>query len=163
MLSYPNWEKFYYRLNLIFHGIVASTLIPFSWVFLETQKEFPGGPVVSELFILPVEVVLVTLSVVLLVLAIIISRQGMKRVWLKEAVKEKLDVYLVEKIKHYALLEGTALLGLVGLFLTKEHLFTVVYLIVLFVFSLQRPSFDRVAKEIRVKGSDLKSWADGED
>ena len=145
---------------MIFHGIIASTMIPFAWVFLETQKEFPDGPLVSGTPGMVLNAVLVILSAGLIGLSQYLGRKSITKIRQQDQIREKLNVYLSEKIVLYAILESAALLSLVGLYLSKQHVFTVIYLIVLFVFSLQRPSFDRVSRETGVRESDLKKWGE---
>ncbi len=163
MSKYTNWEKFYQKLNIIFHGIIASTLIPFAWVFLETQKEHPDGPLLGGTVAMVINVLLVTVCAVLIGWVQFLSKKSIRKVHEEESVKAKLDLYLKEKMVLYALLEGSAFLALVGLYLSKEPLFTVIYLVVLFVFSLQRPSFDRVSRETGIRQNDLKTWGEGDE
>lgn len=159
MARYTKWERFYQKLNMIFHGIVASTMIPFAWAFLETQKEFPEGPLLDRSFVLVFEIGVIAVAAILIIYSHFSAKNGLEKVWREAGIEAKLSVYLQEKVKLYALLELAALLGFVGLYLTKEHLFTVVYLVVLFIFSLRRPSFDRVARETRIRSKELQDWA----
>ena len=76
-------------------------------------------------------------------------------------IKEKLDLYLSKKLIQYGILAGAAVAGLLGLYLTKDQLFSFVFVVVLFVFSLVRPTFDRVSAEIGVGSKDLQEWGRG--
>lgn len=160
--KYNNWERFYQKLNMIFHGIIASSLIPFAWVFLETQKEFPEGPLVEGTNATILKTLLVIGCAALLAYSRAFRQKVLKKMRSIETMENKLRPYLSIKSKHYALIESVAILSLVGLYLTKDHLFTAVYVIVLFMFSLERPAFDRVARELNVKEKDLHDWAAGQ-
>lgn len=156
-----NWERFYQKLNLIFHGTIAFSLIPFGWVFLETQKDFPEGPVITGNGSMIFKSVLVIAAAGILGYSRVFARKMLKKSHERESIKEKLDAYLAGKVKYYAFIELSAVLAVAGLYLTKDQLFSLVYVLALFVFSLGRPSFDRVSRETGVKEKDLKNWAEG--
>ena len=40
-------------------------------------------------------------------------------------------------------------MALVGLYVLKDHLFTATYIVVLFAFSLSRPTYDKVVQELK--------------
>jgi type III secretory pathway component EscS len=156
------YEKFYVRLNLIFNGIVASTMIPFAIFFLQGLKE-EQVPLVEEDLAATLKIVLVVMSLVLLIIA---NWQGPKliaKVRTFEGIPLKLSKYLSQKIVHYAMIESSAMVALFGLYLLKDQFFNVIYLGVLFMFSMHRPSFGRVAKEIGEKESVLADWANGKE
>lgn len=157
--KYNNWEKFYQKLNMIFHGIIAITLIPFGWIFLETQGEFADGPLVEGMNATILKTLLVIVSAGILGYSRIFRKIVLHRMRKINSIEDKLRSYLRIKIKHFALIESAAVVALLGLYLTKDHLFSFVYVLVLFMFSLERPSFDRVAREINVPESDLHEWA----
>lgn len=157
--KYNNWEKFYQKLNIIFHGIIASSLIPFAWVFLETQGEFAEGPLVAGTSAMVIKVLLVIASAGILGYSRIFRQKAYAKSAEEPRMEEKLNAYLSVKIKHYAILESAAIIALLGLYLTKDQLFSFVYVLVLFMFSLERPAFDRVAREIGMKEKDLHDWA----
>lgn len=158
--TYNRWERFYHRLNLIFNGIVAITLIPFVFSFLETQKEYPEPPVVADEKALVVKTVLIIISAAIIGFSRALSKRSLTKVKVLDGIESRLKTYLNEKIKHYAFLELAALLACAGLYLTKDHLFTFVYVFVLFIFSLGRPTFERVAREINISETRLKEWGE---
>lgn len=156
--SYNKWERFYHRLNLIFNGIVAASLIPFAFVFLETQREYPEGPLLQGSQGLIVKVIMVALSAAIVAYGQWYGKQALVKVRAKEGITDRLSVYLRQKVKVYALLESAAILACVGLYMSKDQLFSFIYVFVLFVFSLGRPTFERVARETGVPEGELKSW-----
>lgn len=160
---YTRWEVFYQKLSLIFHAIVAVTMIPFAWAFLETQREF-SEPIIPQFpwLWLP-EGVLILAAAALVWLAHQRNKRLLWQVRQEAAIPEKLRVYLRTKKYQYALLEAAAALAFLGLFLTHHQLFTVLYLLVLFLFSLARPHFDKIAREIGVAPNILAAWGRGEE
>ena len=81
-----------------------------------------------------------------------------KRAVSNKEIAEKLQSYLSIKVKSFLILELAAVLGVIGLYLTKNQLFTGLYLAVMFVFSLTRPTFEKIAGDIRVSQKALTEW-----
>ncbi len=160
-VPYNNWERFYHRFNLIFHGLVGGALLPFAFVFLETQKEFPDAPLITGMESMVIKMLLVALAGVLIFLAQTYRKGVIREVQALSDIREKLDLYLSKKLVQYGILEGAAMAGLLGLYLTKDQLFSFVFVIVLFVFSLVRPTFDRVSSETGIGPKDLQEWGSG--
>ncbi len=152
------YDRFYVRLNLIFNGIVASSMIPFVFIFLQNQSDKPE-PWVEGSSADTFKIVCIVVSLGLLFLAnlrgpklIVKAREG-------ETISEKLHIYLGQKMQHYAMIEAAAIVSLIALFLIKDQLFSFIYLGTLFVFSMHRPRFGRVAKEIGTTEDELSQWA----
>ncbi|MEQ8472707.1 MAG: hypothetical protein RIC35_16065 [Marinoscillum sp.] len=158
--SYNKWERFYHRLNLIFNGIVAITLIPFAFIFLETQTDFPDPPAIDGSMEMVVKVLLIVLAAAIIGLAQVYAKKSLISVQQTEGLGERLNAYLKVKVRSYAILEFAALLACLGLFLTKDQIFSFVYVFVLFIFSLGRPTFERVAREVKVSEKKLKEWGE---
>lgn len=146
--SYNSWEKFYHRLNLIFNGIVASSLVPFSFAFLETQKESPDSPLVEGSMYTILLIVLLVLSTLVIVYYLSFRKRVLEPVKKIELLPEQLKSYLKAKLKTYGLLESVGFIALIGLYVTKDQLFSFVYVVVLFIFSLGRPTYDLVVREL---------------
>lgn len=158
--SYSNWEQFYHRYNMIFNGLIAIPMLPFAYFFLETQQEIPEPPLVSEsmVFILSISIVLV--AALSITYSIMFKKSISEKVKAQTSIKEKLDTFLIEKTKQYIILEIAAIGVIVGIYFTKDQLFAVIYVMVLFIFSLIRPSFDGVVRETRIPEKELKNWGD---
>lgn len=155
--QYSRWEKFYNRLNLWFNGTVAVSIIPFGFVFLDTQGEFPSPALVDESATQALQIGIALLTAVLIWLGLNYSKKQLALID-DEAIADKLQSYLSIKIKSFFILEIGAVLAVVGLYLTKDHLFTGLYLVVMFVFSLARPTFEKIAADIRVSQKSLTEW-----
>lgn len=159
-MAYTNWERFYQKLNMIFHGIIASTMIPFALAFLETQREFPEGPLIEGTSAIILNGVLLVVSALMIGTSRYLGGKSIDKIRQEQDTPAKLRVYLNEKILIYATLEAAAIMSVLGLYLSKQSFFTIIYLLVLFLFSLQRPSFDRVSRETGIKEADLKTWGE---
>lgn len=161
--SYNNWEQFYHKYNLIFNGLVALPLLPFAFLFLETQKEFPEAPLLEGTS----SWVLMGVATAIGGVAVFLSYRwkGEMPAIFKDydSVREKLDAYISFKLKQFLILEVPAVCAMIGLYLTKEQFFTVLYIAVLAIYSLSRPTFDGVVRELGVSAKELMAWGDKTD
>ena len=148
--GYNSWEQFYNRFNTIFHGIVALSLLPFAYVFLETQKEFARPSLVEDSQILLLQIVIGIVAAAAVYYARSFQKGIAEAIAQSLPLKEKLELYLNRKLVQYAILQVAAVAGMVGLYLTSSHFFTIIYIAVLFVYSLGRPTYDLVVGELRL-------------
>ena len=155
--QYNRWERFYNRLNLWFNGTVALSIIPFGIAFLDTQDEFPSPPIVDKSTTLGLQIVLSLIVAVIIWFGLHYSKKKLKAIPDGE-IETKLQSYLTIKMRSFFILEIGAVLSVVGLYLTKDHLFTGLYLVVMFVFSLTRPTFEKISSDIRVSQKSLTEW-----
>lgn len=153
---YTPWDRFYQKLNMIFNGVVASSMIPFAILFLQNQKG-ESSPIIEENAVLKIGLILGSLS--MLALSNFFGPKWIAIARKQTSLDDKLSAYLAQKIKHYAVIEGAALIALIGFFLMQQQIFSFVYVGILFVFSMHRPTFSRVSKELNVEESDLIDWS----
>ena len=156
--AYNQWERFNNQLNLWFNGIVAFSIIPFGLIFLDTQSEFPSAPIITGSFSLLMQVILNILIAAIVFLGIRFPKRPLSSIQMEDSISTRLKVYLHCKVQSFLIVELAAVLACVGFYLTKEHLFTGAYLAVMFVFSLVRPTFEKVANDIKVSQNDLSHW-----
>jgi hypothetical protein len=153
---YTPWDRFYQKLNMIFNGVVASSMIPFAILFLQNQKGL-GSPLISQNDV--VKIGLIAASLVLLALSHRYGQKWISKARNQDSLEQKLNAYLTEKVKHYAVIEAAALIALLGFYLLQEQIFSFVYVGILFVFSMHRPTFSRVSKELGVSEDELIAWS----
>ncbi|MEO9477468.1 MAG: hypothetical protein ABJG41_18120 [Cyclobacteriaceae bacterium] len=153
---YTHWDRFYQKLNMIFNGVVASSMIPFAILFLQNQKG-ESSPLIEENTVLKVGLILGSLA--MLALSNYFGPKWIAIARGQNSMGDKLGSYLTQKIKHYATIEVAALIALIGFFLMQEQIFSFVYVGILFVFSMHRPTFSRVSKELNVDEEELISWS----
>jgi len=161
--SYNRWEKFNNRYNLIFNGVIAIPMIPFAFFFLETQKDFPDPPLLSGDMAVWLEVLLVVVAVIGITYAQIYKRGLKQGAKVAGTIDEKLDRYLQFNIKQYLILTISGVSAIIGLYLMKDQIFSILYVVVLFVFSLSRPTFDRTARETGISEKELTEWGNQHD
>lgn len=159
--QYSLWDRFYQRINMIFNGVVASSMIPFAFIFLQNQKQ-TQAPLIEEPWFETVKISLIVISLLPLIVANRLSPGLIRPAQKKESIKEKLAVYQIQKLKQFAIVEVAALVALIGLFLLKAQIFSFIYVGVLFIFAIYRPTFSRVCKEINESERNVIEWSQSE-
>ncbi len=145
-----SWRDFHHRINLVYHAIIAISLIPFALVFLDIDS---GGDSISQLE--------GNTEIVVILILLVTVFMTCFRVWknVKEKyeaidpgldIKKRIIIYFNFQIKRYMQLEAGAVVSLVGLWLTTNYVFVIAYLLVLVQFSLLRPSQDKFIRDLRL-------------
>lgn len=154
-VSYQTSMQFFNKLNLLFNGIIAGTLLPFGILFLGRQKEM--FPALLE------GTIGIVITVIILVLAIYLTYQshhGFKisfKEYSKEmALREKMDFYYDISVRRYYYLGGASLCAMIGLLLNTHGIFSLFYLIVLFMFSLGRPEVRKMMDQLALNEEERK-------
>ena len=160
--KYNRWERFYNQLSLVFHGVIAVSLIPFGWAFLETQRESPDPPMVEGALFSTIKWVFILLSLGVMISSFFYSRNLGFQSDQEEEIDELLKVYKHKKLVDYAILETASLVAFLGLLITKDQLFSFLYVAVLFMFSFKRPTYDRVTNELGLSDDEVKDWIEKE-
>ncbi|MFT6854307.1 MAG: hypothetical protein ACJA0X_000266 [Cyclobacteriaceae bacterium] len=144
--QYTKWERYFHKLNIFFHGIVAISMIPFAYAFLETQKDFSDPPMVVGDQAMALKFTLIAISLAILVIAF---RYDKKRNFIGSNLDlvDRLSVYSKHNVRFYLLIQLSAIAACSGLYLLKDQFFSFLYVIVLFVFSQTRPTYDRVMSQ----------------
>ncbi|XOV94333.1 MAG: hypothetical protein ACFHWX_06435 [Bacteroidota bacterium] len=160
--KYNKWEKFYNKLNMVFHGIMALSMLPFAWAFLETQRQFPESPFFEGTPLLIIKVSGAALSVIVMFLSYRYSQNLLNEAKAENSVELKLKNYMSANMKDYLLLEIACAVAFLGLYLTKDHLFTGIYVAVLIMFSFKRPTYIRITKALELTDDDVSDWINEE-
>ena len=158
-----SWSDFHHRINLVYHAIIAISLIPFALVFLDIDS---GNETASQVegtnkWIMIAFLLAATFTVCLRVWRNV--KKKLETIAPSLDIKKRLIPYFNFQIQRYFQLEIGALISLVGLWLTSSYVFVVAYLVVLVQFSLLRPSQDKVIRDLqltkeereRLKGEEL--------
>lgn len=146
MSTFKNWTDYQQRLNFIFHAIVAVTMLPFVWLYLEIDTERREGafddPVVLILFLL--------ICISLTGTSFLYKKKQLEAIMPSNTLREKLISYQRIMVVTYALIEGAAVFATIAFYLTANYLFVLVYIFTLFAFSMGRPSVDRISRELKL-------------
>jgi hypothetical protein len=159
MKSFKTWTDYHHRINLVFHAIVAFTLLPFTWIFLQidsaTREKLTQDWFIMFLLALP--------SLSLAFTADVVGKKLVGEAVAKPTLREKLDAYFRAQVVMYAMLETGAIFATIAFYITTHYLFVVVYVLLLFVFSLKRPTLDKVSRELLLPKAEREVLANREE
>lgn len=156
--GFKNWSEFYQRISLLFNGIIAFSLLPFAWAYLELDQGF-GTPLLGGVALIIFNVVIFVGIVVVLYFAHIQFVKSLKTLKKSQSVRSKLQLYYSVSVRKYITNELAAILALGGTIISQEILFAVVYVFILFVFSLSRPRFDKVSEQLSLSDEEKELLA----
>lgn len=146
MRKFKNWTEYHHRLNLTFHAIVALTMIPFVWLYLEIDSG-ERTQIFDDLVIL---ILFLLVSSSLIATSFIYKINQLKLIDRTVSLREKLIAYFKVLLITYALLETSAVFATLAFYLTANYLFVIVYLISLFVFSVYRPKVETAVRDLNL-------------
>ncbi len=148
---------------MVFHGIIAISMIPFAWAFLETQQQFPDSPLINGITLMIVKILGSFLCVIVMLLSYQYGQNILTNAKSQKGIDAKLKAYVKGKKKDFLLLEIGAVVAFIGLYLSKDHLFTLFYVAVLLMFSTKRPTYNKITASLDIKDQEVNDWIkDGE-
>ncbi|MEP2772521.1 MAG: hypothetical protein ABJH05_10245 [Fulvivirga sp.] len=149
-MQFKTPEEFHNRLGFIFHAILAVPLAVFVYLFLEIKNRGmePNLQNGQEAWLLIGSITII--SFVMVFLSYRHFRKGLRSVHQLSSLKEKLPPYFTHLLKFYAVIEGSSLLMILGLYLTTSSVFIVGYMFLLLVLSLNRPTPQKYVKDLNL-------------
>jgi len=153
--QYTKWERYFHRLNIIFHGIVAISMVPFAFSFLETQKSFPDSPLFGGDEAMMIKFGLIGATLLLLLVAFQFNKK--KTTYSSDLpLFDRLRLYEKKHIWFYAIIQCAGITSCLGLYMLKDQFFSFLYVAVLFVFSQIRPAYDQVVKQNKITEEEVE-------
>lgn len=144
-----SWPDFHHRINMVYHGIIAFSLIPFAIIFLEIDSGRSTTSMIAGKFIYLFHFVMIPISLLPIYFSWKGSKKHIENIAKDVSIKEKLASYFKVQARRYLLLESSAITSLACMWLTTNYLYIILYLVVLVQFSLLRPSQDRVIRDMQ--------------
>jgi protein-S-isoprenylcysteine O-methyltransferase Ste14 len=130
--------------------LVALPVFGIIYLFFESGKKLMEVPEISELLVW----VLASICAVGLIFQYFLFSQKIRLTFLKEELLEKVKIYSQATNQRYLILLLTSLISSMGLLLSKNPVFTLLFAIVLVFFSLAKPTPDRLARLMKLKKED---------
>lgn len=147
---FQNWSEFYKKISLFFNGIVAFSLLPFAWIYLEVEQ-YPQEPIAEGSMLIVIQILVIGLISLIIYYAHNQFKKGLENEEIRQMeLYEKLSYYFGIAVRRYMIYEVAAIICMVSTYLTQTLLFAVVYIFVLFIFSLARPRYDNVVLHLRL-------------
>ena len=71
-----------------------------------------------------------------------------------DKLKDKLSVYFRISLIKYAILEGATIVSVVGYYLTLSNVYVGFYVVLLMIFSINRPTVYRISRDLKLEGEE---------
>lgn len=127
--------------------LLALPVFAIIYLFFESGKNLVDVTETPEFLVW----VLALISIALLVAQYILFDQKIKLTFKKEELLEKVKIYAQATIQRYLILLGASLVSSVGLLLSHNPIFTLLFAITLTFFSLAKPTPDRMVRLMKLK------------
>lgn len=150
MPKFKNGEDFYNRIYLIFNGLIAISLLPFSLVFLDIQKNGPENAIIKGIEANGL------VFIVIIVISFFAYRSFQdlkvfkKNLNVTNELRHKLIQYYSTFLKHYMVLSLFGLIIALALYLTRMNLLIISYIIILVLLSINRPTLKSIVALLRL-------------
>ncbi|MTI32004.1 hypothetical protein [Xanthovirga aplysinae] len=154
-LSSEALKSFFQKLNLVYSLLMAIPLVLFGWRYLELQKDDlltnTIGTPDQQIWV----IIALCLSLLIVLYAYFHFRKKTKKARNLPSFKSKLAAYQSSAKKMYTYLFFGSLLATGMLHFTHEQASAALFALTLFLFSVNRPSAEHVAKSLRLKKEEL--------
>lgn len=156
MATFKTWTDYQHRINLLFHAIVAITMLPFVWLYLEIDTKQRLGAYSDPVLV----ILFVAICFSLIWTARVVKKRQLTEMNVAETLRKKLEAYKRVLLIHYLFLEAAAAMATLGFYLSASYWFVVIYLFILFLFSLNRPHLDRTVRDLKLDQNEKKALAE---
>ncbi len=160
---FKNWSEFYQRINLVFNGIIAFSLLPFAWVFLELERGGGGLSIITGWSRYVFQASVLIMIGLGLNWAHRSGKKAIEAIPVKMTLRDKLWEYYQVQVRKLILFEATAVLALIATYINSDYLFVFAYVFILFLFSMNRPRYDKVVDELKLSKKERKLLESGVD
>jgi hypothetical protein len=159
-IKFDSGEQFYKKLHLIFNLTAAVPLLPFTFLYLERGSNSEAFGLASEalsqilIFALPIMIAITTYF------AIKLYRRHSLNASEMVMLRDKMVLYFNAAIWKFATLEIALLIAVLGLYFTNHWVFTVLFVGLLILLSLGRPTIRKIVVDLRLNRDDEKTLID---
>jgi hypothetical protein len=137
-------------LTIIFYSLLASQILIAAIVFFLTGSDKLMPPMEDNVI---AEFGLPAIILIEVILARFLSDRRLEAIKMEDALERKLETYRFAFLLKMAMLEGANLLALVGYLLTQSVLFLAIFLLILVVFTVNRPTGQTITASLGLSGS----------
>lgn len=159
-INFESGEQYYKKLHLIFNLTAAFPLLPFTYLYLERGKDPEVFGLVGEGLSDVLRVILPMMIGITTYFAITLYRKHAFDASEMVALRDKMILYFNAAIWKFATLEVSLLIAVVGLYLTNHWVFIVLFVGVLVILSLGRPTIRKIVVDLRLDKDDEKVLID---
>jgi len=144
----------YNRLNLIFHAILAPPLVAFVWLYLESKSGSISPLLEDDAMTGIISLVFPIVVMGLIVGAFFLFKSALRKVDPVTKLMERMLNYTRVSIVLFGMLEMGLIFSVVGYYFTQKDIFLALYFVVLIFFSLYKPTLQRIASHLNIKGDE---------
>ncbi|CAN5185672.1 hypothetical protein BH23BAC1_BH23BAC1_36250 [soil metagenome] len=149
--KFENEEQVYKILNLIFYALVGIPLLLFLYLYLQIKDRGNILSAPSEDLKAILLILIPTFCLINIALAYIIYRRQIQKVVHANELKVKLEGFYNASVLKYSFLAAASMVTIIGLLITAEMLYAVIYLIILMIYSINRPTPYRLRKDLKIR------------
>jgi hypothetical protein len=159
-IKFENGEQYYKKLHLFFNLTAAIPLLPFTFLYLERSNDPEAFGLASAdlsqvlLFALPLMIAATTYF------AIKLYRRHALNASEMTLLRDKMVLYFNAALWKFATLEIALLIAVSGLYFTNHWIFIVLFVGILVLLSLGRPTIRKVVVDLRLNREDEKILID---
>ncbi len=154
MMHFRDLKDYLFKLNNLFHVLVAIPLLGFVYLYLESQVGRIQPLINNPDTVLILHYILPFIIMVESGVAFVVTRNSLSVFPNDDKLIEKLSVYFRISLIKYAILEGAAIVSVVGYYLTLSKVYVVFYVVLLMIFSLNRPTVYRISRDLKLAGEE---------
>jgi len=152
--TFTTGEDFFHRLNFLFNLMVAIPLLPFAILYLFNLKNKIPDMGLAESVKMVLTIVIALASSLITLKAIKGYRNHKNQTDSTASLREKLIRLHQGLMNKFLLLEGASILTTMGLWLTHHKIHIVVFVVILVVFSLKRPTVRMLVEDLKLPGNE---------
>ncbi len=145
---------YYHRLNFIFNLLIAIPLLPFALLYLGNMKSRVPVLDIPVQWIFVIDTVTVTTTVILSYYAIRGYRESRILILVLDDLRQKMISFHESLVRTYLMLLCAASITVLGYFLTLHTIHVVIFIALLVIFSLKRPSLKMIVEELKLVGEE---------
>ena len=149
-----NWDGFYQRYVLVFNLIVAGPMAPFGWLYLRLEMGDLAPLVSSDIGRWSGSGLLCALSGYLVYMGYRGARKRIVALQGAGSLRSRLAGYYQIQLTKFFRYDLVTVLLLLGMVLFQPVVFAIGYLFMLFMFSLDWPSYTRVVHHLQLNRAD---------
>ena len=131
-------------------------MLPFLWLFLEIDANGREALVEDQFFTV---LFLVICAGVMICASYYRKIQNQSASRLTE-LNAKMEAYFRVQVVTFLILEGAAIMATLAFYFTASYLFVLAYFFILFLFSVARPTLDRVSRNLMLSKDEITQLKD---
>jgi hypothetical protein len=156
-------DEFINKLRMIVYALLAVPLIIFILLYLRTDKGDGISPIAGGNMAIFFTAFLAAAGLSSIFASYVIFKKKLKVLREEQMLSKKFDGYYKATIIKFSLFEAALILSIIGLLITGEQLFVAIFVIGIFVFSVESPSIRKLFSHLRLNKNERELFLKQED